>query len=438
MKVIMPTPLYATRPELTSPYAIDDEAPPSGETADSQVCGLNDLPNEMLNEIAQHLPLGSLRALACVNKRMGNAVASERQKIELMKRTLSQDIERFSWRSGLQAFLSLLPTIRGLHPDDRKQPLEALCARLNRLREAERKQAAEAILEGPFGLQGPLLDQLKVLARFGSPENAVIDGKPVDVIANCFNRDTDRLTRLAFSLGPIQAEIDAGKDTDVLEKRYGLSGVILPFRSTTVSLYRIFPDPSLYASQLVQACRAAYEGEPIDMAVNRCFEGGRLLYASRRYLEEAAVEGAAGEAAAHGEHVDVIAQRHGINSDESRLELERCACKGVAAEDADAGKRVADVAQRHGIQSTTYRLALLRHAMAGRTGDDVRSGSKTVAQVADEQGIDLSEIERIGIEAWRLPEIQRMAGHSFDRRVGPTEFLERGAKSGKRPADSVA
>lgn len=438
MKVIMLTPLDATRPELKSPYAIDDEPPPSGETAGGEVRGLNDLPNEMLTEIARHLPMRSLQALACVNKRMGDAAASERKKIELIRRTLPQDLERFSWGSGLQAFRRLLSTIRGLHPDDRKQPLEALCARLNRLREAERRQAVAAILEGPCGLQGPLLDRLKVLARFGSPENAVIAGEPVDVIANRFNMDTARLTQLAFRLGPIQADIDAGEDRDLLKTRYGLSGVVLPLPSASLPLYRNLPDPSLYASRLVQACRAVYEGEHIDTAVDRCFEGGDLLNASRRYLEEAAVDGVAGEVAAHGEHVDVIARRHGINGNESRLELERCACKGAAAEEAEAGDRVADVAQRHGIRSATYLLALMRHAMAGPTGDDVRSGGKTVARVAREHGIDLSEIERIGIEPWRLPEIRRMEDYSFECEVGPTEFLERGAKSGERPADSVA
>lgn len=436
---MLPSPDFK-RFEFEASQPIDDEPPPSGEAEARQDRGLNELPEEMLDQIAGHLPMRSLQALACVNQRMGSIVDWQ---FELKQRTLQQDIERFSWTSGLDDFRSLLFLVRRLPREDQIAPLQALYARLDRLPEAQRKPAAAAVLRDLSGLSERLVSQLRVLASHGSAASAVIAGEPVLDIANCFGiRNTDDLDRLALSHGPIQAAIDAGEDSSEVLKRYQVPPHLLPLESSSPHLSKSFQgvqDPSLYMARLQQTRRAVRQGEPVDAAVNRCFEGVDFRPTDRRRLVLCAVDGVAGEAAARGDHLDAIAQKHDIDTEAGRIELERRACNGAAGEKALAGENVAAVARQHGIRSEPYLLAMMGVAMRGVPGDEVRTGEKTVEQVTREHGLDLSQIANAMEEGRTSPQRTGLLPHSFLRAMsdlwyrvpGAAEFLEHEAKSGR-------
>ncbi|WP_377155203.1 F-box protein [Roseateles sp. UC29_93] len=430
---MLPSPDFK-RFELEASQPINDEPPPSGEAEARQDRGLNELPEEMLDQIAGHLPMRSLQALACVNQRMGSIVDWQ---FELKQRTLQQDIERFSWTSGLDDFRSLLFLVRRLPREDQTAMLQALCARLDRLPEAQRKPAAAAVLRDLSGLSERLVSQLRVLASHGSAASAVIAGEPLNAIAKCFEIDrTYDLERLALSHGPIQGAIDAGEDKKTVAKRYGVFPEDLPL-PTRYWTFQGVQDPSLYIARLQQARRAVRQGEPVDAAVNRCFEGVDFLTTDRDDLVKCAVDGVAGEAAVRGQDVDAIAQKHGIDTERGRMELERLACDGAAGEKARAGENVAAVARHHGIRSAPYLLALLAEAMKGVPGDEVRTGEKTVEQVTHEHGLDLSQIaeamEEHTADEWlsQRPKNYGRAMYELRRDISPAEFLEREANSGR-------
>jgi hypothetical protein len=305
------------------------------------------------------------------------------------------------------------------------------------LPEAQRKLAAAAVLRDTAGLPERLVSQLSVLAIHGSAASAVIAGEPLNAIAKCFEIDrTHDLEQLALSHGPIQAAIDAGEHRKTVAARYGVWPVDLPLPSRQLTYLQGVQDPALYMARLQQTRRAVRQGEPVDAAVNRCFQGVDFLAIDRKDLVQCAVDGVAGEAAVRGQHVDAIAQKHGIDTERGRMELERLACDGAAGEKARAGENLAAVAQHHGIRSAPYLLALMAEAMKGVPGGEVRTGKKTVEQVISEQDLDLSQITEAMEEhmaehrSSQRPKNYGMAMFKLHRDISPAEFLEREARSG--------
>lgn len=377
---------------------------------------MEDLPNEVLESMARHLPMRSLQALACMNKRLRSIVE---RPIESKLKTLQQDIERFSYRSGLEDFRSLLALIRRRPKEDRPALLEALCARLDRLPTEQRKQAAAAVLADASRLPGSLVEKLKILARHGSPAGAVIDGEDVRTMNDLFGHQEPPLLFMAHIFRP---DCEEGLSHEEYEEAIFAQGYEGPFHPR----YREIP--------MRERLLAVRQGKSVDAIIEERRtqrpEGPHFDEDSLRELRWVAATGVAAEAAAAGGNIDAIVDRHGIGDDlECRNVLERSACNGAAGEAVEAGERVADVAELHGIKSPLFRLELMGKAMQGAKGDAFRNGGKTLEQVTFAEGLDLSTLANdiAARPAWKcfpLPQTYELALDALrSRSFSPAEFL---------------
>lgn len=368
--------------------------PPSGGMPNPQRAGLMHLPQEMLEQVADHLPAKDLRALALTSRESARAVD-----YQLKRAMISHQIARISgsaqppWGERLETFQRLLTAIQGLRKSDQpRQALQALSACLDLMPEAECRQAAANLLTLHPLLPESLHEPLKILAEHGSPTLAIAGGVSVETIVRHFYPSCEgrarndlllRLESTAIHLGPAEEALRAGDDPDEVAQRFGIENTFV-----WALQRRIEQRADVLPGVLAVARRAVRGGERVDEVAPRL----RLIEQHDiEDLELFAAEGVAGEAVALGEPVDQVAERHGIRSVNGRWALERAACCGAACEAVRRGHLVDATADRHGILDPLNRYYLLLQAMTAGPGDAVRNGT-AVEDVARLHGVDLSAL----------------------------------------------
>ncbi|OWQ48014.1 hypothetical protein CDL60_05340 [Roseateles noduli] len=244
-----------------------DVAPPSD-------LALTDLPGELLEHIARHLPAKDVFAM--VDARPASFLPALAYQCDLA--SVQVQLSRVS---GPQSFERTMHAIRRLRPIHQIEPLVSLGRKLFRGRPADQRLChpgfKDAVAALPDKMRPHRLVDLSRLLGFESAHAACMAGEPVALVGETLSLDAEELSQLAGDVirGPAGTALREGSTVEEIARRFGLGTA---------------PD---------------------------------VLLA----LEMQVVDGPASAAVAAGEPVSQVAQRYGIRSTPSLACLERTASR---------------------------------------------------------------------------------------------------------------